>query len=102
MNVLSQATDVSDPSNAETGRLLDGKTIEEATSNVADPVAVLLAAGIVPASKTDLVNVLSAVPGYPHDKVEGLTVVDNFTIAVSNDDDFGGPTPAREGWLPSS
>jgi hypothetical protein len=28
-------------------------------------------------------------PGYPHDKVEGLAVLDNFTIAISNDDDFG-------------
>ena len=28
-------------------------------------------------------------PVYPHDKAEGMTIINSTTIAVSNDDDFG-------------
>jgi hypothetical protein len=34
------------------------------------------------------VDILAEIPGYPHDKVEGMALVDRNTIAVSNDDDF--------------
>lgn len=53
--------------------------------------ATLLANGIVAGTKAPgpVVDLIQTIPGYPHDKVEGLAVLDNFTIAVSNDDDFG-------------
>lgn len=69
--------------------LIGGKTLEEVTKGVADPYATLAANGITGATKILVVDLLQAIPGYPHDKVEGLAVIDNFTIAISNDDDFG-------------
>lgn len=43
--------------------------------------------GIVPAGKELIVDVAKL--GYPHEKLEGLAVVDKQTIAVVNDNDFG-------------
>lgn len=86
---IEGATDISDPSDGVGGLLVSGKTLEELTRGVADPRATLLANGITAATKTLVVDLLQAIPGYPHDKVEGLAVIDNRTIAISNDDDFG-------------
>ncbi len=85
---LRGASDVSDPANSPDGRLVNGRTLEALS------VEELHQAGITPASKELLVDLLTL--GYPHDKPEGVAVVDDFTIAVSNDDDFGiteGPAP---------
>lgn len=78
---LRGATDVSDPSNAPTGQLFDGRTLEQL------PVEELERYGIVPVRKVLVADLLAL--GYPHDKPEGLAVLDDFTILVSNDDDFG-------------
>jgi len=86
---IENATDISDPSDGVGGLLIGGKTLEEVTKSAADPYATLFANGITAATKTLVVDLLQAIPGYPHDKVEGLAVIDNFTIAISNDDDFG-------------
>ena len=86
---IENATDISDPADGVGGLLVNGKTLEEVTKSVADPYATLLANGITAATKTIVVDLLLALPGYPHDKVEGLAVIDNWTIAISNDDDFG-------------
>ena len=86
---IANATDISDPSDGVGGLLIAGKTLEEVTKNAADPYATLLANGITAATKSLVVDLLQAIPGYPHDKVEGLAVIDNFTLAISNDDDFG-------------
>ncbi|MEO6527790.1 MAG: esterase-like activity of phytase family protein [Gemmatimonadaceae bacterium] len=86
---IENATDISDPADGPGGLLIDGKTLEELTKGAVDPRATLLASGIIAATKTLTVDLLQAIPGYPHDKVEGLAVIDNFTIAISNDDDFG-------------
>jgi phytase-like protein len=86
---LEGATDISDPADGPGGLLINGKTLEELTKGVANPGATLLANGITPVSKTLVADILQAIPGYPHDKAEGLAVVDNWTIAISNDDDFG-------------
>jgi hypothetical protein len=86
---IENATDISDPADGVDGFLIGGKTLEEVTKGVADPYATLLANGITAATKTLVVDLLQAIPGYPHDKVEGLAIIDNFTIAISNDDDFG-------------
>jgi len=86
---IEGATDISDPADGAGGLLIGGKTLEEVTKGVADPYATLLANGITAGTKNLVVDLLVALPGYAHDKAEGLTVLDNFTIAVSNDDDFG-------------
>lgn len=43
--------------------------------------------GIVPVTKELVVDVAKL--GYPHEKLEGLAVVDLHTIAIVNDNDFG-------------
>lgn len=78
---VGDATDVSDPANGVNGLTFGGRTLEQLT------VEELTALGVVPVTKT-LVADLTAL-NYPHDKPEGIAVIDNFTIAVSNDDDFG-------------
>jgi len=80
---LENATDVSDPSNGTNGKLVNGKTLEELSD------AELAAAGINTVSKWLTADLLTDVKDYPHDKAEGLTIISNSLIAVSNDDDFG-------------
>ncbi len=80
---LSGATDVSGDVNAPDGLLVNGKALEECSWDE------LSAAGIVPVQKTEILDVVAALPNrYPHDKLEGLWVIDPVTIAVINDDDF--------------
>lgn len=82
---LSGATDISDPANGANGKLFGGKTIEELKD-----AATLTTNGIVPVSKTLIADLMKDIPTlYPHDKAEGLVIIDARTIAVSNDDDFG-------------
>ena len=61
----------------------DLKTLEQLSE------AELKEAGIVPVTKELVVDLLTLPGGYPHDKSEGLAVISNTMIAVSNDDDFG-------------
>lgn len=82
---LSGATDISDPANDANGKLFGGKTIEELKD-----ATTLTANGIVPVTKTLVADLMKDIPTlYPHDKAEGLVIIDAKTIAVSNDDDFG-------------
>ena len=82
---LSGATDISDPANAAAGKLFGGKTVEELKD-----AATLAANGIVPVTKTLVADLMKAInPVYPHDKAEGLAIINSHLIAVSNDDDFG-------------
>lgn len=80
---LAGATDVSDPADGPRGRLYGGRTLEEL-----DP-AEYSAAGIVPVGKTLVLDLLDPAVGYPHEKPEGLALVDPQTVAIANDDDFG-------------
>ncbi len=80
---LSNATDVSDPADGRNGRLVNGRTLEQLSE------AQLREAGIVPVTKELVVDLLALPGGYPHDKSEGLAVISDTLIAVSNDDDFG-------------
>lgn len=80
---LSSATDISDPADGANGRMENGKTLEQLS------VAELKQAGIVPVAKEMVVDLLALPGGYPHDKSEGLAVISDTMIAVSNDDDFG-------------
>ena len=80
---ISQATDVSDAADGPNGKLVNGKTLEQLSD------AELQEAGIVPVTKELVVDLLALPGGYPHDKAEGLAVISDIMIAVSNDDDFG-------------
>lgn len=44
--------------------------------------------------KTLVVDILRAAPDYPHDKAEGLCLLNDTTLCVVNDDDFGVNSPA--------
>jgi hypothetical protein len=79
---ISNATDVSDPTNSQSGLVIGGKTIEQMTA------ADLTANHIQTVPKTLVVDLLQW--GYPHDKAEGVVLLDaGMTIGVTNDDDFG-------------
>ena len=80
---IAQATDVSDPADDPNGKRINGKTLEQLND------AELQDAGIVPVTKELVVDLLALPGGYPHDKSEGLAVISDTMIAVSNDDDFG-------------
>ena len=68
------------------GLLKKKKTLEEVTLDV-DGWSTIENAGIQTISKTLLVD-LVAETGYPHDKLEGMWLINDSTIGVLNDDDF--------------
>jgi len=79
---ISGATDVTDPADSPNGKLWAGKTLEQVTFSG------LTANGITPVTKTLVLDLSTLSPTYPHDKFEGLAIIDANTIALSNDDDF--------------
>ena len=79
---ISNATDISDADDSENGKLVDGKTIEQCTWEE------LALAGIEPATKTLAVDLIAELGDYPHDKLEGIWLINSNTIGVINDDDF--------------
>ncbi len=82
---LSDATDISDANNTANGKLFDGKTVEELKD-----AATLAKYNIKPVSKTLVADLMTDIKElYPHDKAEGLAIIDPSMIAVCNDDDFG-------------
>lgn len=91
---LAPATDISDAADSLNGKTVNGKTLEQLND------AELAAAGIVPVSKELVVDLLALPGGYPHDKSEGLAVISDTLIAVSNDDDFGIVPDGRGGIAP--
>ena len=86
---VGQATDVSDPADGANGKLYTGKTVEELKTT-----AGLRAEGITPVRKwlaVDMLLLTNQTGGaYPHDKPEGLALVNGGkTLVLVNDDDFG-------------
>lgn len=82
---IANATDITDPADGANGKLFGGKTVEELKD-----LAGLTANGIVPVTKTLVADLMRDInPVFPHDKAEGLAVINSTTIAISNDDDFG-------------
>lgn len=81
---ISGATDVTGSDvQASEGMLLNGKTLEQCS------VEELSAAGIKTVSKKLLADLAEYLPNkYPHDKLEGLWIIDRNSIAVANDNDF--------------
>ncbi|MBK0368786.1 esterase-like activity of phytase family protein [Flavobacterium agrisoli] len=81
---ISQATDVSgNDFNAENGLLVNGKALE---ANTWEELAL---ANIKPVTKTLAVDVFKYLGNYPHDKLEGIWLINSNTIGIINDDDFG-------------
>jgi hypothetical protein len=80
---IAKATDISDPADGASGKMINGKTLEQLSD------AEIKDAGIVAVTKEMVVDLLALPGGYPHDKAEGLAVISDTMIAVSNDDDFG-------------
>ncbi|MGO3701524.1 esterase-like activity of phytase family protein [Halomonas sp.] len=70
---------------AELGLTLAGKTLEEVV--LEQGWSALASAGIEPVSKSLVVDMVAEV-NYPHDKMEGLWVIDDQRLGVLNDDDF--------------
>ena len=82
---LAGATDISDASNTAAGKLYGGLTVEQLKDRTG-----LTTAGITPVIKTLVLDLLTGIsPVYPHDKAEGITLIGNDMLAISNDDDFG-------------
>ena len=67
------------------GLTIDGRTLEQVAMD--EGWAALAAAGIEPVAKTLQVDMVAEV-NYPHDKMEGLWVIDEHRLGVLNDDDF--------------
>ncbi len=81
---ISNATDVSGIDfNAEKGYLVNGKALEENTWEA------LTTANIKAVSKILAVDVFNYLGNYPHDKLEGIWLINSNTIGIINDDDFG-------------
>lgn len=90
---LAGATDVGDPADGPAGLAIGGRTPEEMTPDA------LRAHGIAPARKRLVADLVAL--GYPHDKPEGIALVDGGrTLAVLNDDDFGIDADGRGGIRP--
>ncbi|MAD46518.1 MAG: phytase esterase-like protein [Oceanospirillaceae bacterium] len=89
---LSDATDLESVADSgtlaqdsELGLTIAGETLEEVVLN--QGWSALTDAGITPVSKALVVDMVSVV-NYPHDKMEGLWVIDDSHLGVLNDDDF--------------
>ena len=80
---IGKATDVSDPANSANGKMFGGKVLEALTA------AERVSNGITPATKSLVYDLLTLPGGYPHDKLEGVTLIGKDLLVVSNDDDFG-------------
>ncbi len=80
---LAEATDVSDPANAEAGRLVNGKTLDFATT------VELESNGIRTVQKTFVLDLMQALPTFAHDHVQGLAVLSPTLLAISTNDEFG-------------
>ena len=80
---LAGATDVSGDTTSPDGLLVQGKTLEASSWDAIEQ------AGIKPVRKQRVADVVAMLPNhYPHDKLEGLWVMDAHHVAVINDDDF--------------
>ncbi len=84
---LSKATPIS-------GENFDGKTFEQLENS-----AGCLANGIVPVKKTFYFDMLAHGWDAKYDKPEGITIINDTTIAVIADNDFGVESPNLDGIL---
>ncbi len=63
----------------------------EISSEAVEPLSLseLSGRGISPVGKTLFADILKEIPGYRHDKPEGITLLGDSVLCVVNDDDFG-------------
>ncbi|WP_324670543.1 esterase-like activity of phytase family protein [Hymenobacter sp. GOD-10R] len=95
---LAGATDISDPTNTAAGKLYNGLTVEQLKDKTG-----LQNAGVVPVTKTLVFDLLTDIsPVYPHDKAEGLALLPDNQLAISNDDDFGVVDNGQNGFAPKT
>ncbi len=88
---IDGATDISDNTNSAAGKLFNAKTIEQLID-----ASGLQSNSIIPVKKTLVADLMTDITSlYPHDKSEGLEIINSSMIAVSNDDDFGITTDAN-------
>ncbi len=55
---------------------------------------------ISPATKTLAVDIIRDIPGYSHDKAEGMAIIDGNILAIVNDDDFSAIDTEDGGFRP--
>ena len=79
---ISNATDVSGDFNNIDGYTINGKTIEQCSWQE------IKNAGIKAVSKQLSVDLVASLGNYPHDKLEGLWIINESKLGVLNDDDF--------------
>lgn len=79
---ISNATDVSGDFNNSDGYTINDKTIEQCTWEE------IKNAGIKAVTKQLSVDLVSSLGKYPHDKLEGLWIINESKLGVLNDDDF--------------
>jgi hypothetical protein len=79
---LRSATEVSGDLNAPSGLLVNGKALEQNSWQQLEQ------AGIKPVAKSLVLDMVKD-HDYPHEKFEGMWLVDKNHLAVINDDDFG-------------
>ena len=53
----------------------------------------------MPVTKVLISDLLTDIPFYPHDKLEGVAILNDSMIVVSNDDDFGVISDSKGGYL---
>lgn len=93
---LAGATDISDPTNSDAGKLYNGLTVEQLKDK-----AGLQNAGVTPVTKSLVFDIMTQIsPIYPHDKAEGVALIGSNTLAISNDDDFGVIDNGQNGFAP--
>lgn len=80
---IAEATNITAP--GADGLLLGGKTLE----SIAKTPGALAKAGIVPAAKRALLSDLLRTTNWLSQKPEGIAVVDDTTLAIGNDNDYG-------------
>ncbi len=80
---LDGATDVSGDFYAPDGMMINGKTLEQCTWEEIGNT------GIIPVKKELVADVVKAIPNhYPHEKMEGIWLINDTTLGILNDDDF--------------
>jgi hypothetical protein len=92
---INGASDISDPSDKAGGILINNKTLEQAAVNNEPGFT-----SLIPVTKILAVDIIAAVPNYPHDKPEGIALIGKGMLAVCNDDDFGIVDNAAGDYIP--
>jgi hypothetical protein len=86
---IRDASDVTGDPAAPAGLVIEEKTLEELAAGVEDPAPILERHGVRVTAKRVAADLITDLPGWSHDKPEGVAVLNDSTLLISNDDDFG-------------